>query len=586
MTELSEPKHLELIPADAPFSEAQRAWLNGFFAAILSRPPTAALAPVAPVVELSILYASQTGTAEGLARKLAKAAKAKGYGARIEDLGQVGLAGLAARSLCLLIASTYGEGDPPDSVQAFFADLQSAVGQPLSGLRYSVLALGDRTYSKFCQFGTILDSRLAELGAERLAPRACADADPAPTFESWRETLWPALPSVLAGPSRPAESAPGDEEPAWNRERPFAAKLLGTVRLTGADSDKDTRHIRISLEDSQLTYEPGDALGVWPRNDPRAIDRLLEATGLIGDVPVVLNGAALGLREALAAHSEIGRLTTAMAIKFGDRFGDAEIRNLCDPDALEALQEYQEGRDAADLFARPSCRGIDAQTLIDLLPRLAPRLYSISSSLVAHPGEVHLTVAVVRQTAKAQQRGGIASTHLADALGDGASIPVYVHHNARFRLPKDAGTPLIMIGPGTGIAPFRAFLEERRAKKLTGRTWLFFGERRRHCDFLYEQELNAWLSDGTLTHLDTAFSRDSDTKTYVQDRMRLHAAPLWSWIAEGAHLYVCGDAQRMAKDVDRALVEIFMSEGGLSEAAAQLELRHLGANGRYLRDVY
>jgi sulfite reductase (NADPH) flavoprotein alpha-component len=579
------PAPLDLIPADAPFSEAQRAWLNGFFSAILTRPAAASQTPAAPSVVLSVLYASQTGTAESLARKFAKAARAKGFGANVEDAGSVGLSGLASRPLCLWIASTYGEGDPPDAAQAFAAELDSASGPALAGMRYAVLALGDRNYPKFCHFGITLDRRLSELGAERLIEHVEADLEIAPTFERWRESLWPVLPSPGTGT---LSAEPPEEEPhgGWDREHPFAARLVGTRRLTLADSDKDTRHVTLSLKDSGLTYEPGDALGVWPRNGSQLIDRLLAVTGLKGDTTVVIDGSALGLREALAARCEIGRLTTAQAIRFAERFGDAELKALCEPEQVDALQRYLDGRDATDLFARPACATLDAHTLVELLPRLAPRLYSISSSLAAHPEEVHLTVGVVRATAAGQARDGIASTHLADTVMEGATVPIYVHHNARFRLPADAAVPVIMIGPGTGIAPFRAFLEERAARGLTGRTWLFFGERRGLCDFLYEDELRDWLARGTLTRLDTAFSRDGTKKVYVQDRMRAQAAEIWAWIVDGAHIYVCGDAQRMAKDVDRAIVELFMSEGKMSEATAQLEVRHLGANGRYLRDVY
>jgi sulfite reductase (NADPH) flavoprotein alpha-component len=584
---------LELIPADAPFSPAQRAWLNGFFSAILTRPPAAprGAAPTAPSVVVSILYASQTGTAEGFSRKFAKAAKARGYGATIEDLGSVGLAGLASRPLCLVIASTYGEGEAPDSAQAFAQELAEAKGEILAGVRYAVLALGDRNYPKFCQFGAFIDARLAELGAARLAERVEADADADPAYTRWRDLLWPVLPeagsaAAEAGARAPAAEESGEDQSAWTRERPFAARLLGNRRLNAESSDKDTRHVALALGDSGLVYEPGDALGIWPRNGSVLIDRLLEVTGLEGDAPVTLDHSTLGLREVLAARLDLGRLSNALVIRFAERFADAELLRLCEPESSELMQGFLQDRDATDLFARPSAKGISAQELVEMLPRLAPRLYSISSSLLAHPGEVHLTIGVVRQTASGQVRDGIASTHLTQSIAQGATVPVYVHRNARFRLPKDAGTPVVMIGPGTGIAPFRAFLEDRGARGLTGRTWLFFGERRSQCDFLYRDELEAWLANGTLTRLDTAFSRDSGQKFYVQDRMRENAALLWSWIQDGAVLYVCGDAQRMAKDVDRALVEIFMSEGGHSEASAQLEVRHLGANGRYLRDVY
>jgi sulfite reductase (NADPH) flavoprotein alpha-component len=346
------------------------------------------------------------------------------------------------------------------------------------------------------------------------------------------------------------------------------------------------RHIVLSLSGSALRYEPGDALGVWPRNAPELVQQILTLCTFPPDAAVQCDGATLAVAETLASRREIAKLSIPTAIKFAGLTADPELQALIRPESSTQLEKFLFGRDAADLLARRPHAFADPQSLIDLLPPLTPRLYSICSTLAAHPDQVHLTISVLRYLRDSRERGGVASTDIADRIGVGETIPVYVHRNTRFRLPGDPATPIIMIGPGTGIAPFRGFLHQRKALGLTGRTWLFFGDRRAHCDFLYREELEAFLHDGTLSRLDVAFSRDQQRKNYVQHRMLEAGRELWSWIQDGAHIYVCGDATRMAKDVDAALQRILVDHGAMSEAAAQLELRVFGTSGRYLRDVY
>lgn len=590
------PPIVALLPADAPFSPDQRAWLNGFFAGLLTRlaaQPRPAAAEPPQRLALHVVYASQTGTAEGLAKKLAKEAKGKGFDAKAQDLGALSIEALATLGHVVVIASTHGEGDAPDPVGSFTLALESAEGTPLAGLNYAVLALGDRSYAKFCQFGAMLDDRLAALGATRLASRVEADGDVTKPFAAFREQLWPCLDALkpvagVAAPAAPVVEPDVNDEPdeRWTRNAPLAAKLVSKAVLNGDASDKEVRHVVLSLAGSGLRYEPGDALGVWPRQSVALVDAVLAATGFSASAAVVVDDQTLSLAEALAARREIARLAVPTLIRLAKLAEDATLSQMLAPGNDEALQRYIYGRDALDLVEQHGRAIADAQALVDLLPPLAPRLYSISSSLDAFPDQVHLTIAAVRYESRGRHRGGVASTWVADVLAGGDSASVYVHRNPRFRLPADPGVPVIMIGPGTGIAPFRAFLHHRRAHGFTGSTWLFYGDRHAQGDFLYRQELESFVARGTLTRLDTAFSRDGPQKVYVQHRMQEHGRELWQWLQDGANVYVCGDATHMARDVDATLQAIIARHGRKSDAQARLELRTLAAEGRYVRDVY
>ena len=585
------------LPSDAPFNPAQRAWLEGFLAGFGAPGAATGVGTAAPPPPpLTIVYASQTGTAESLAKKLAKAARVKGRAAKAVDIQSLDLTSLASLSPLAIVASTHGEGDPPDPARAMADVLAAAEGAPLAGVKFSVLALGDSNYARFCGFGRHLDVRLEELGGERVLDRVDCDVEVDEPFAAFRDSFLKVLDEVApaeAGASVPTASASVDigeddlDEPeeVWTRKRPFDAPLVDAPVLNRAGSDKETRHVVLSLAGSGMTYEPGDALGVMPANDPALVEAVLAAAGLAGDRAVASEDGA-DLVTVLTRMREIGKLSQATLLKFQAKAESAELARILEPDNVEEREAWLWGREFIDLLTAFPGVVADADELVAMLPRIAPRLYSIASSQRAHPDEVHLTVAVVRYDAWGRSRGGVASTQIAERLPPAASLPVYVHRNSRFRLPADGDLPVIMIGPGTGIAPFRAFLEERRETGAKGRNWLFFGDRRAVCDYLYREELRVFRNDGLLTRLDTAFSRDQLDKIYVQHLMRDAGADIWRWIGEGAHIYVCGDGSRMAKDVDDALMAIIAEHGRMSPAKARLELQQLGAERRYCRDVY
>jgi sulfite reductase (NADPH) flavoprotein alpha-component len=589
------PAQVPLLPENAPFTPSQRAWLNGFFAGLLTPGVTAApMEPAAPKPKLTVLHASQTGTAEGLAKKLAKAARERGLEASAMELGSASLESLAQLGCFAVVASTYGEGDPPDGAKAFADALQQASGTPLSGSSYAVLALGDRNYTHFCRFGLTLDERFAALGGERLLERHECDVDVDAPFAQFRdgflravEAAAPVAQPTAATPAEPGY-AEGEDRAAcpWSRTRPYPATVLANVNLNAPGSDIETRHVVLSLGDSGLTYAPGDAIGVVPANAPEAVDAILEASRLDGATPVEIDSSeTMPLAYVLTNILSIGKLAQPTLIKFQALAESQALARLLDADNVAELDAYLWGRELIDLLAEYPGVVASADALVSLLPKLTPRLYSISSSQRADPEQVHITVGLVRYTSYGRARHGVASRFLAEG-GCGGTVPVCVHPNARFRLPEDSNRPVVMIGPGTGIAPFRAFLQERRALGSRGQAWLFFGHRRGDCDFLYRQELEDFLDAGTLARLDTAFSREGTEKVYVQHRMLEFGRELWTWICGGAHVYVCGDAARMARDVDRALHAILMKHGRLSEAKAKIELQALAAERRYCRDVY
>ncbi|NLT70107.1 MAG: sulfite reductase subunit alpha [Verrucomicrobiaceae bacterium] len=586
------------LPENAPFTPAQQAWLNGFLAGLYATPPDHATA-APPAKNVGIYYGSESGNSEALAKQIAKAAREQGWQAQVTGLDQIRLADLAKESCALLVTSTFGDGEPPANAAAFREELFAPEAPGLANLHYSVLALGDTNYEHFCQFGIELDTRLEALGARRLCARVDCDVDYEESAAAWRKAAFEAIgaldtaPAIPAAPptalgdatSTPASSDPSEETEGYSKKRPFPATLLTNRKLTAEGSAKETRHLEISLEGSGLRYEAGDALGVLPENCPALIEDILRALNCDGEEAVPTpEGGEVPLRTALLRHYEITKIPTPLLQVVAERSSDKALAGLMVPEAKDALGEYLRGREIIDLLTGFSSVTFSPADFVSHLRRLQPRLYSISSSPEAFPGQVHLTVATVRYESFGRQRKGVCSTFLADRCA--GSLPVYVHPSKSFRLPERDDTPVIMVGPGTGIAPFRAFLHERRVRGATGKNWLFFGDQKAATDFLYREELEAMRGDGHLTRLDTAFSRDQKEKIYVQHRLLEQASELWAWLQDGAGFYVCGDAARMARDVDAALHRVAEIAGGLSPEEASAYVRELKSEKRYLRDVY
>ena len=595
------------IPSSAPFTPEQRAWLNGYLAGLfadanLGEPGATSRsqsAPAKPADPLLVLYGSQSGSAEGLAKKFAKEAAAKGFAPRVMELNAAARLDLTQEARAVIITSTWGDGEPPDNATEFWSHISAEAAPKLVNLNYSVLALGDKNYSEFCGAGKKFDERLETLGAKRIHPRVDCDLDYEALAKGWMDGVWPALLATSTGSesvtSKPAIS-PNDPSPAtdsptaspgYSRTNLFPARLITNRKLTGADSGKDTRHFEISLQGSGLTYEVGDALGVLPQNCPALVDEMIQALGCDGEEAVTEpSGKETSLRSALLRSYQITKPGSSLLQLIADKAGDEELKSLLEPSRKADLDEFLYGREVIDLLLRCPSAKLTPKEFVGLLPKLQPRLYSISSSPKAHPGEVHLTIAAVRYESHSRTRKGVCSTFLADRVEAGTPVPVFVQTSHGFRIPADGSKPIIMIGPGTGIAPFRAFLEERRATSATGKSWLFFGDQKAASDFLYREQLEAMLAEGSLTRLDTAFSRDQADKMYVQTRMLEQAAELWRWLEDGAHLYVCGDAKRMAKDVDAALHEILQNAGGKTADEAKAYVAKLKSDKRYQRDVY
>ncbi|MDP9038604.1 MAG: sulfite reductase subunit alpha [Acidobacteriota bacterium] len=582
------------IPDNSPFSEEQRAWLNGFLAGVFASAP-ARVVPADPPLSLKIavLYASQSGTAETLARKLAKELKARGHVASLTSLAGYTPAALAEERHAILIASTYGEGDPPECVQPFFQQLCLEHFPRYQDLSFAVLALGDRNYEHFCRFGIDLDHKLAALGATRICDRVDCDVDLDDRFAAWKSSLLDRLDQTTknlparTAPATPSVTGRSSSEQTHTRHNPFLAPLIERRPLTCDVSSKLTLHVAFSIADSKLQYEAGDACGVVPENDQRLVAEILDTLKFSSEIPVQLpKSGTTTLLNALTSHLQITRLTRRTVQAYATIGQCQPLFNLLVPEQQWQLDKYTCDRGLIDLLHDYPGVLHEPADLVAMLPSLAPRLYSISSSPLAHPGEVHTTVAVVRYHSHNRDRGGVASTMLAERLSVGDSQPVYIQANKRFRLPADPSAPMIMIGPGTGIAPFRAFLHERRALGARGRNWLFFGERSAATDFLYRDELESMQHDGHLTRLDLAFSRDQDQKIYVQDRMLERSAEFYRWLQDGASVYVCGDASRMAKDVDATLHAIVSQQGKLSHEAAADYIQVLKDTNRYHRDVY
>lgn len=585
-----------MLPDHAPFSDAirrtiesaiagldatQRAWLSGYLAAA----PAAATSAPAAAVKALIIYGTESGNSEKLADRAAKEAKKKGIAATVKNMADISPADLAKHKNLLVVVSTWGDGEPPDTATKFYKEFMASE-QKLGDLRFSVCALGDTSYEKFCQTGKDIDAKLEALGAQRITARVDCDVDYEDAFTDWlNATLTALAPTTVAVLAEAAPAAATTS--AYGLKNPFPAEVLENILLNGKGSAKETVHVELSLAGSGLSYEPGDALAVIPTNADDVVADLLKAAQLTGneEIDTKVTGKK-SLAEALRHDLDITGLSRSVLTKLNEASPHPQLTALLDEAAKDQLKDYNYGREIIDAITDFAPKGLPAQTLASLLRKLPPRLYSIASSPLAHPDEVHLTVAAVRYHSHGRDRKGVASTFLADAAHTGQSVKVYTHANKNFRLPASGDTPIIMVGPGTGIAPFRAFVEHRAELGHSGKNWLFFGDQRYMFDFLYQLEWQEHLKNGTLTHLDVAFSRDQPEKIYVQQRMREKSRALYDWLQNGAHFYVCGDASRMANDVHEALIAIYQQHGNLTREAAEAELEALKKAKRYQRDVY
>ena len=576
--------------ATTDFTPTQLAWVSGYFWGVLNQQSGAAVAVPAQAAEvpsITLISASQTGNARRVAEALRDDLLAAKLNVKRVNAGDYKFKQIAAEKLLVVVTSTQGEGEPPEEAVALHKFLFSKKAPKLDGTAFAVFGLGDTSYEFFCQSGKDFDSKLAELGAERLLDRVDADVEYQTAAAEWRARVVEVLKAraPVAAPAQLATSGAVNDihTSPYTKEAPLSATLSVNQKITGRDSEKDVRHIEIDLGDSGLRYQPGDALGVWYQNDPQLVKELVELLWLKGDEPVTVDGKTLPLAEALEWHFELTVNTATIVENYATLTRSESLLPLVGDKAQ--LQQYAAATPIVDMV-RFSPAQLDAEALIGLLRPLTPRLYSIASSQAEVESEVHVTVGVVRYEIEGRARAGGASSFLADRVEEDGEVRVFIEHNDNFRLPANPETPVIMIGPGTGIAPFRAFMQQRAADGAQGKNWLFFGNPHFTEDFLYQVEWQSYVKEGLLTRIDLAWSRDQQQKIYVQDKLREQGAELWRWINDGAHIYVCGDANRMAKDVEHTLLEVIAEYGAMDAEAADEFLSELRVERRYQRDVY
>ncbi|OLS38223.1 sulfite reductase [NADPH] flavoprotein, alpha-component [Alkalihalophilus pseudofirmus] len=587
----------QLLPT---LTESQKIWLTGYLAASQSAAATAA--PEAPAAqastesapqpvskEVTILFGSQTGNSQGLAKQAGKTLEEKGFQVNVTSMNDFKPNQLKKIQNLLIVVSTHGEGEPPDSALTFHEFLHGRRAPKLDDLRFSVLALGDSSYEFFCQTGKEFDQRLEELGGTRIHPRVDCDLDYDDPAAEWLDGVISGLSEAQGSSSAPtqAAAAPASGESAYSRKNPFKAEVLENLNLNGRGSNKETRHLELSLEGSGLTYAPGDSLGIYPENDPVLVDLLIKEMNWDPEEIVTVNkqGDVRPLKEALTSHFEITVLTKPLLEQAAKLSANQDLTELLST-GNEKLKEFIEGRDLLDLVQTYGPWSGSAQDFISILRKMPARLYSIASSLSANPDEVHLTIGAVRYQTHGRDRSGVCSILCSERLEPGDTLPIYIQHNENFKLPENPETPIIMVGPGTGIAPFRSFIQEREETGADGKSWLFFGDQHFVTDFLYQTEWQQWLKDGVLTKMDVAFSRDTEEKVYVQHRMLEASKELYEWLEQGAVVYICGDEKHMAHDVHMTLIDIIEKEGQMSREKAEQYLADMQQQKRYQRDVY
>lgn len=571
----------------------QKTWLAGYLTANVvngvvespreTKPIQVSNAPVEKS-HITILFASQTGNAQKLSEQFGEKLQQLGFDVTVSSMSDFKTNALKKLQYLLVIASTHGEGEPPDNAISFHSFLHGKRAPKLNHVKFAVLSLGDSSYEFFCQTGKDFDTQLEKLGAERLIDRVDCDLDYAELADKWFE----AVKEKLLGQTtvQPVEQevlGKGlQKEVTYNRKNPFLAEIIEKINLNAQGSNKETIHLELSLEDSGITFEPGDTLAIIPVNNEHLVQSLLSALDFEKTAEVVVDEQRITLEEALTKVLEITLLTRPLLRKIAEYTENQDFHNLLEDD--KALKAFLNGRDLLDVVEKFGPFNWDEQSFVNLLRKLPARQYSISSSLAAYPEEVHVTIGVVRYEVDERERLGVCSTYIADQLEVGDQVQVYIHQNPNFRLPDDE-TPIIMIGPGTGVAPFRAFIQEREERSATGENWLFFGDQHFVTDFLYQREWLNYIKSGVLTRMDVAFSRDQEEKVYVQHKMLQKADIFYSWLEKGAVVYICGD-KRMAQDVESALLQIIEQQGNKSQEEAKEYLNQLRHEKRYQRDVY
>ncbi|PTF07270.1 assimilatory sulfite reductase (NADPH) flavoprotein subunit [Staphylococcus cohnii] len=579
----------------------QQVWLSGYLTANLQSVTTKQETPseVAQFVlnkentsnserHITVLYGSETGNAQGLAEKLADRLVELNFNVKLSAMGDYKTKDLKKVEDLFIISSTHGEGNPPDNAISFHEFLHGRKAPKLEGVRFSVLSLGDASYEFFCQTGKDFDARLEDLGASRLVDRRDCDLDFDDMAESWMDQIIEQLSEASLSEEKvtTTNAVQLTNEKRYSKTQPYEAEILENINLNGRGSNKEVRHIELQFEDYGEDYEPGDCLVVIPENDEKLVEVLLDKLDWDAQTEIPINdkGDVLSLKDALQHHFEITKLTKPLLQKAAELFGnEALAENVLDQ---AWVKSYVYGRDLIDLIQDFKPENLAPEVLYQFLRKLPPREYSIASSYEANPDEVHITVGAVRYQAQQRERQGVCSVQLAERMEPGTSISVYLKKNPNFKFPFDETTPVIMIGPGTGVAPFRSYLQAREELDLSGQTWLFFGEQHFTTDFLYQTEWQDWLKEGVLSKLDLAFSRDTDEKVYVQHKIVEQSETFYEWLKNGASLYVCGDEQNMAKDVHKAIHQVLVKEGNMSEEEAETYLTQMKKDKRYQRDVY
>lgn len=572
----------------------QLAWLSGYAWAKakggnsdLTVPVQHQVSEVTKALQVTVLSASQTGNAKSVANKLTETLNTAGITAVHHSLSNYKAKNISDEDIVILVTSTQGDGEPPEEGVVLYKFLNGKKAPKLDRLQFAVLGLGDSSYPNFCQAGKDFDSQLAKLGASRLLERTDADLEFQATADSWIEHISAILKEKVtqttATVATPSTQQTAVVSSKFTKENPFPATLLTNQRITDSTAEKDVRHLELDLSGSGLTYQVGDALGIWFDNDPELVQAFLDALGLSGEEEVTVANQKVDLRSALFSHLDLTKASLPFVKGYAELANNAELSDIvADSDKVTLLIATRSIIDIIEQYPT----ALTAEQLVSLLRPLTPRLYSISSSQSEVGDEVHLSVGVVRFEHNGKVRSGAASSYLADRVEEDGTVRVFIEHNDNFRLPQDNSKPIIMIGSGTGIAPYRAFVQQRAADNASGQNWLIFGNQHFTKDFLYQAEWQQFKKDGYLHKYSFAWSRDQAEKIYVQDKIRENAESIWAWLQEGAYVYVCGDATRMAKDVEQALLDVIEQQGNFSRDDAEEYLNELAEEKRYQRDIY